>query len=91
MSNISGVGSFEAVGFGVENDACGNLQANGRVVEHFEHGPESRIALLSGLLLYSRKEQFEAFDASFEDDAGRPILAVATSNFNQPVGFHNHG
>ncbi len=84
VSNTSGAGSYERVGFGVESDACGVLQANGRVVVQLEHGLEARISLLSGLVLYSRKEYLEAFDAAFKDDAGRPILAVATSNSISP-------
>ena len=85
MNNTSGAGSYERVGFGVEEDACRVIQADGRVVIQLEHGLESRISLLSGLVLYSRKECLEAFDAAFKEDAGRPILAVATSNSNHPV------
>jgi dipeptidyl aminopeptidase/acylaminoacyl peptidase len=85
VGSTSGTSDYERVGFGVENDACRVIKVDRRIVVQLSHGLESRISLLSGQVLYSRKENLEAFDAVFGGDTDRPILAVATSNSNQPV------
>ena len=68
-----------------ESDARGVRNVQGKVLVRLEHGLEDRIALLSGQVLYSRREALEAFDVTFKKDTGAPVLAVATSNINHPV------
>ena len=82
--STSGAGSYENVGFGIEDDVKHFMQADGRVVVEVEHGIESRLSLLSGQVLYRETEDLEAFDVAFKGDS-RPILATATSKCNQPV------
>lgn len=76
---------YERVAFGVDDDATGLTQANGEVVVKLEHRLEGRISLLDGKVLYSKKEELEAFDAAFTPDSGKFVLAVATSNVNNPA------
>ena len=77
--------NYERVAFGVDNDATGLTQANGEVVVKLEHRLEGRISLLDGKVLYSKKEELEAFDAAFTPNSDEFVLAVATSNINRPA------
>lgn len=82
---------YKHVAFGEDYDAVGiSKTSNGEIVVRLEHGLESRIALLSGKMLYRRQEELEAFDVriySDEDDIDglRAVVAVATSNLNNPA------
>jgi dipeptidyl aminopeptidase/acylaminoacyl peptidase len=71
--------------FGHDEDATSLTKANGKVVVKLEHRLEGRISLLDGTVLYSKKEELEAFDATYSLDSGKFVVAVATSNVNHPV------
>ncbi|KAJ5938398.1 acylamino-acid-releasing enzyme [Penicillium verhagenii] len=76
---------YEWVGFGVEDDSIGLIQgASGAIFVKVQHRLESRVCLLDGTVLYSRKEELEAFDAAIDTD-GKFVLAVATSDVNSPA------
>ncbi|RAO69032.1 uncharacterized protein BHQ10_005044 [Talaromyces amestolkiae] len=76
---------YEWVGFGVEDDSIGLVQrGSGTIFVKVQHRLESRVCLLDGTVLYSRKEELEAFDSAIETD-GKFVLAVATSNINHPT------
>lgn len=75
----------ERVAFGVDDDAIGLTQRNGEILVKLEHRLEGRISLLDGRVLYSEKEELEAFDAAFVPDSGAYVLAIATSNVNSPA------
>ncbi len=76
---------YERVAFGIDDDAVGLTQVNGRVIVKLEHRLESRISLLCGKVLYSRKEELQAFDVAIAPDSDEALLAVATSDVNHPV------
>jgi dipeptidyl aminopeptidase/acylaminoacyl peptidase len=82
LNSSSEAGGYEKVAFGEVNDVVGIVQRNGNLAVRLEHGLESRISWLSGETLYSRWEELDAFDIAFMEDG--PIVAVATSNVNQP-------
>lgn len=54
---------------------------SGTIFVKVQHRLESRVCLLDGTVLYSRKEELEAFDAAIDTD-GKFVLAVSTSNIN---------
>lgn len=77
---------YETVGFGVDDDdAIGLTQANGEPIIKLEHRLEARIALLDREVLYSKQEELEAFDVASLTNTDDYILAIASSNVNQPV------
>lgn len=76
---------YERVASGIDDDTTGLAQANGEVIVKLEHRLEGRICLLDGKVLYSKKEELEAFDVSFTPDSDEIVLAVATSNINNPA------
>lgn len=82
--NLSSPG-YERLAFGIDDDATGLTQANGEVIVKLEHRLEGRISLLDGSVMYSKKEELEAFDVAFAPDSDECVLAVATSNINCPV------
>ena len=76
---------YEWAGFGVEDDSIGLIKGgSGAIFVNVQHRLESRVCLLDGTVLYSRKEELEAFDAAIDTD-GKYILAVATSDVNHPA------
>lgn len=76
---------YEWAGFGVEDDSIGlSKGGSGAIFVKVQHRLESRVCLLDGTVLYSRKEELEAFDAA-EDTDGKFVLAVATSDVNHPA------
>ena len=77
--------NYEKVAFGVENDARSLINVYGEVIVSVEHRLESRICLPSEKVLYSRKEELQAFDVAFTVDEKEVVLAVATSNVSHPV------
>ena len=58
---------------------------NGEIIVKVEHRLESRICCLGGKVLYSKKEDLEAFDAAISTENNEMVLALATSNVNHPV------
>ncbi|KAJ9610500.1 hypothetical protein H2200_005277 [Cladophialophora chaetospira] len=76
---------YERVAFGVNDDATGLMQTNGQIVVKVEHRLEGRLSLLDDTVLYTKKEELEAFDAAYLTDSGKFVLAVATSNVNHPT------
>ncbi|KAF7167772.1 hypothetical protein CNMCM6106_003215 [Aspergillus hiratsukae] len=76
---------YEWAGFGVEDDSSRLIKgSSGEILVRVQHRLESRVCLLDGTVLYSRKEELEAFDAAMDTD-GKFVLAVATSDVNHPV------
>ena len=76
---------YKKVAFGVESDATSLAQVNGEVVVKLEHRLEGRISRLNGEVLYTRKEELEAFDVASAPDLNGVLLAVATSSVSHPV------
>jgi hypothetical protein len=65
---------YEWVGFGIEDDTLSlSKGADGAVLVKVAHRLESRVCLLDGTVLYSRKEELEAFDAAI-DTEGKYVL-----------------
>ncbi|KAJ5097661.1 hypothetical protein N7456_008382 [Penicillium angulare] len=84
-TGFGGDSSYECVSHGIEDDSLGiTCDGNGTVYINVQHRLESRVCLLDGTVLYSKKEELEAFDAGTDID-GNFVLAVATSNITQPV------
>lgn len=76
---------YERSGFGIEDDSLGLVKGEcGAVFVKVQHRLESRVCLLDGTVLYSRKEELEAFDATI-DTENKYVLAVATSDVNRPA------
>ncbi|CRG89014.1 hypothetical protein PISL3812_06049 [Talaromyces islandicus] len=76
---------YEWAAFGIENDSTGlACDSKGTLLVQVQHRLESRVCLLDGTVLYSKKEELEAFAAE-ADTNGNFVLAVATSNVNQPA------
>jgi dipeptidyl aminopeptidase/acylaminoacyl peptidase len=76
---------YEWAGFGVEDDSIGLIKGgSGEIFVKVQHRLEFRVCLLDGTVLYSRKEELEAFDAAKDTD-GKFVLAVATSDVNHPA------
>ncbi|KAJ5291037.1 hypothetical protein N7478_000288 [Penicillium angulare] len=77
--------SYEYVSHGIEDDSMGiTCDRDGTLYIKVQHRLESRVCLLDGTVVYSKKEELEAFDAGTDID-GSFVLAVATSNITQPV------
>jgi dipeptidyl aminopeptidase/acylaminoacyl peptidase len=76
---------YEHWGFGVQDDSISLVKgANGTIFVKVQHRLESRVCLVDGTVLYSRKEELEAFDAAIDTDS-KFVLAVARSDVNHPV------
>lgn len=76
---------YEWTKFGVEDDSVGLIMGGcGTIFVNVQHRLESRVCLLDSTVLYSRKEELEAFDAARDTD-GKFVLAVATSDINHPA------
>jgi dipeptidyl aminopeptidase/acylaminoacyl peptidase len=76
---------YEWAGFGVEDDSIHLIKGgSGEIFVRVQHRLESRVCLLDGTVLYSRKEELEVFDAA-KDTEGKFVLAVATSDVNHPA------
>lgn len=78
--------SYERLAFGIDNDATGLTQADGKIVVKLENRLEGGMSLLDTSVLYSEKEELEAFDVAVAPNSqGEYVLAFATSNINRPV------
>lgn len=77
---------WDKVGHGVKDDAERLTVINGRVVVQVQHGLEDRIYLESSQqVIYSKREQCEAFALAYPPDGSPMLLAVATSSINKPI------
>lgn len=77
--------SCERVAFGIEDDAFSLTKANGEVIVEVQHRLQDQICLLSGEVLYSKKQELQAFDAVVAANVDKMVLVVATSDINHPV------
>lgn len=79
---------YEWTAFGIEDDSIGlTCDSKGTLIVQVQHRLESRVCLLDGTVLYSKKEELEAFAAETDID-GNFVIAVATSNINQPAEIY---
>lgn len=82
--------TFNNVGFGIENDACGLALVGGEVVVQVEQAKESTIYMLDRQrVLLSREQEFTAFAPAFTDDSDEMVLAVVASDVNTPTEVYS--